>query len=88
MANNGSDIKAMIEHFQNQFIRQLEVIDELSHDIREAESKLTDAIMKNPVATDRKTAPDEKDLRSQAETFNYLFNELKKEYHQFLSKSL
>ncbi|MGB0851359.1 MAG: hypothetical protein ACPGTP_08920, partial [Bacteroidia bacterium] len=40
--NTKTEVLASAEHFQNQFIRHCEVIDELKHDINEEEKKTQD----------------------------------------------
>lgn len=86
--NSKNDIRAQVEHFQNQFIRQLEVNDELRHQINREEQAFVAAESKNPVATDHKTAPDHTHLRDQVETYEKLFKELRTEFNSFVSKTL
>ncbi|MEK0814352.1 hypothetical protein OSI40_25380, partial [Mycobacterium ulcerans] len=38
--NTHREVLAQVEHFQNQFIRQLEVADELFHDLKQVENKI------------------------------------------------
>ena len=85
LKNNHEEVLKGVEHFQNQFIRQLEVSDELMHDIHMADRDLADkatlgsdsaAIIKNENLA----------LKDRYETFHRLFQELKGEYHSFLEK--
>ncbi|MES2778618.1 MAG: hypothetical protein V4651_01855 [Bacteroidota bacterium] len=87
-ANNQVEITSKVEHFQNQFIRQREVMDILVHDIHAAESAMAHQVEANPVATEHKTAPDHTELRDRAETFTNLFAELKTEFNTFAAKTL
>lgn len=87
-ANNRVETTSMVEHFQNQFIRQREVKDILVHDINEAETTMAKQVEANPVATEHKTAPDHTALRDRAETFTNLFAELKAEFNKFAAKTL
>lgn len=87
-ANNQVEVTSMVEHFQNQFIRQREVIDILNHDINVAEAEMAKQVEANPVATEHKTAPDHTALRDRAETFTNLFAELKTEFNKFAAKTL
>lgn len=87
-ANTQQDITSMVEHFQNQFIRQREVMDILIHDIHAAEAAMAQQVEANPVATEHKTAPDHTALRDRAETFTNLFAELKAEFNKFAAKTL
>ena len=87
-ANSKVDIKSQIEHFQNQFIRQKEVIDILKHDVNLSEKNLQVVIASNPVATDRKRTSDEPELRDQMITFEKIFVEIKEEFKKFLATIL
>lgn len=87
-ANNQLETTSMVEHFQNQFIRQREVMDILVHDIHTAEAAMAQQVEANPVATEHKTAPDHTELRDRAETFTNLFAELKTEFNKFAAKTL
>jgi uncharacterized coiled-coil DUF342 family protein len=87
-ANNKVEITSKAEHFQNQFIRHNEVIDELSHDIREDEQRITEEAKANNIATDHRRTQDHPGLRDRMETFKQIFSELKKEFAGFLSTSL
>lgn len=86
-ANNKQEILAQVEHFQNQFIRHNEVIDELKHEIHECESKIAKLAEANNVATDHRKADDHVELRDQMETFNKIYNEMKSEFKSFLEKA-
>lgn len=85
--SNQTAVLAQIEHFQNQFIRQNEVIDELKHDIKQSENDITDTVQSNPVAVNRQSAPDHVVLRDRFETFEKLYKEMKEEFNKFASKT-
>ncbi|AMS26932.1 hypothetical protein AEM51_07790 [Bacteroidetes bacterium UKL13-3] len=87
-ANNQVEVTSMVEHFQNQFILQREVMDILIRDINASEAAMAKQVEANPVATEHKTAPDHVDLRDRAETFTNLFAELKAEFNKFAAKTL
>ena len=87
MANTKLEILAQVEHFQNQFIRHNEVIDELKHDVHEYEVRIARIAESNNVATDHKKVEDHTELRDQMDTFNHIFSELKNEFKLFLEKA-
>lgn len=87
-ANTKKEVVAQVEHFQNQFIREKEVIDILKHDIRALENRLQEQVAANPVATDHKRVVDEPELRDRMDTFEKIFDELKSEFRDFLSEVL
>lgn len=87
-ANNSTDVAAHVEHFQNQFIRQNEVIDELRHDIKQYENSLATQVEANPVASDHRFAVDHPGLRDQMDTFEKIYKDLKNEFTSFLGKTL
>ncbi len=84
----GSNIKELlpgVEQFQNNFIRQKEVLDQLRHDIKVHEQALAhDAGAANEVIADRHH--DHEASREQIVTFKKIFAELKEDYLQFLRK--
>lgn len=87
-ANTATDIRAQVEHFQNQFIREKEVIDILIHDINAEERMLSENAQSNNVATDHRKVADNADLRDRMGMFNKIFSELKNEFTAFLAKTL
>jgi hypothetical protein len=87
-ANNKPEILSMVEHFQNAFIRQSELIDELKHDVNAEETALVQKIKEHPVASDHVLYEHPTVLTERNDTFDKLFKELKTEFEQFLSKTL
>lgn len=85
--NNQAEITSVVESFQNRFIRQNEVCDELAHDVKLADAELAEKAKGNPAA-DRVLVEDLKELRDRAQTNMKLFGELREEYQAFLSKVL
>ncbi len=85
--NNKMEVLAEVEHFQNQFIRQLEVIDTLKHDFKQFENVLTANVMANPVASDHRQMAFPVELIDQHETFLKIYMELKTDFEKFLAKT-
>lgn len=85
--NNHQEVLKEVEHFQNQFIRQLEVSDELFHELKAADRKLAQAA---DTGKDSASvfAENDANLRDSVEIYNKLFLELKKEFHSFLEKRM
>lgn len=75
-----------IEHFQNQFIIQRDVIDRFLHDVNELEQGLIDEVKRNPVAVDHRLLKDHPEERDRYKTFIKLYDELKHEFLDFLRK--
>lgn len=84
--NTSKEVLSFVEHFQNQLIVQREQIDILNHDIKKHESFLEAAANKNPTAIDHQKFPDHLIRRDSVETFEKIFNDLRKELIGFLSK--
>ena len=82
--NTDRDFLASVEHFQNRFIREVEVIDTLRHDIKQHENVLEDFAIKNPIANDHVHFEDHVDLRDQMVMFRKLYKEMKDEFVRFL----
>ena len=85
--NTDQTVRAHIEHFQNQFIRQNEVIDELKHDVKASESEIVSNITANTVASDHRLAPDHTELRERFTMFEKIYSELKQEFQAFASRT-
>lgn len=79
------DVLAEVEHFQNQFIRQREVSDEIRHDYKQEENKLVKLAQENP-ASEHVLLDDHSDLRENTDTYVHIYSEVKDEFHKFLAK--
>lgn len=88
IANTDSATLSQVEHFQNSFIRQSEVIDTLKHDIVKCEKEIQEQLASNNVATERKRVSDDAALRENMGSFQKLFAELKRDFMLFLAKAL
>lgn len=86
--NNKQEVMAELEHFQNQFIREREVIDELRHDIKQHENALEKEAKDHPVAIEHRYFTDHTELRDRFATFEKLYRELKGEFQQWLVKRM
>lgn len=86
-ANTAMEVLAQVEHFQNQFIRHQEVIDELNATIHHCEKEIAEMAQANNVATDHRKADDHVDLRENMEQFRKIFGELRMDYLKFLAKT-
>jgi hypothetical protein len=87
-ANTGKDILAKVEQFQNRFIRQKEVMDELRHDIHEDELRIAENVSKNKVAVEHRKVKENVALKNRMQIFQKTFNELKSKYLLFLAEKL
>ena len=83
--NTVTEVMAEHEHFQNRYIREREVIDELRHDIKQHENHLEKFAIEHPVAVDHVLFTDHSDLRERLSTFEKLYHELKVEFMQWLA---
>ena len=86
--NTGTEVLAELEHFQNRYIREREVIDEMRHDIKEHENRLEKEAKEHPVAIDHRYFVDHSELRERMTTFERLYAELKEELHRWLVKRM
>ncbi len=72
-----------VEHFQNQFIRQLEVADEMFHDLKQSAKSFAN---NKPVVVHLDRPVDDFDtLHDRMQVFHKLHNELKGEFTRFQS---
>jgi len=85
--SNNKKIRPDIEHFQNQFVVQREVIDELKHDLNISEKQLAsftrDMVL---VGYEFERLDNHSSLRDRFFTFRKIFSELKEEFHRFESE--
>lgn len=79
------DAMAQVEHFQNQFIREREVLDELRHDLKQHENRLEAEPHDGPVGHDHPCSTGHATLRERMLTYEKLYKELKEEFVQWLS---
>ncbi|MFT5723706.1 MAG: putative nucleic acid-binding Zn-ribbon protein [Bacteroidia bacterium] len=86
--NTKTEVTAQVEHFQNQFIRQNEVIDTLKHDIHAAEHKLVENAQANNVATDHRKVEEDAKIIEQMTMFDKIYKELKGEFSRFAADVL
>jgi hypothetical protein len=86
--NTHTDVLAELEHFQNQYIRQREVIDELRHEIKQHENVLEKEARDHPIAVDHRLFADHTGHREAMVTFEKLYRELKAEFMQWLVKRM
>ena len=85
--NTAQEVMVKVEHFQNQFIRQREVIDEVKHNIKASENELQAfATSHNEIAIGHALFADHVELREEMDTFKKLYSELKDEFRHFLAK--
>jgi Asp-tRNA(Asn)/Glu-tRNA(Gln) amidotransferase C subunit len=86
--NNKADVMAKVEHFQNLFIRQHEVIDELRHAVNEHEQFLRKEARERPETITHRRFGDHAVLRDQFVTFEQLFKEMREDFQPWLAKVL
>ena len=82
-------VRAEVEHFQNQFIIQLNFINSLKNDVK-AQEALISLLEKdiNNKKLQQKKADDEYDIRDRMLTNQKLYVELKQSFKQWLSNKL
>lgn len=80
------EVMVDLEHFQNQFIREKEVINELKHDTRMYEQYLSKTAEANPGAADQPAYKDHADLRENMDTFRKIYADLKADFFRYAAK--
>jgi hypothetical protein len=84
--NTGMEAMRDLEHFQNQYIRQIEVLDELRHEVKQHENALETEAKDHPIGIDHKFFEDHGELRGQVEQYKKIYYDLKTEFMRFLTK--
>ncbi|MEZ5006892.1 MAG: hypothetical protein R2728_03195 [Chitinophagales bacterium] len=80
------EVLAKLEQFQNQFIRQAEVIDTLQHDIRIHEDEMATHLKKAEDALGVEHSKLHKAFQERMKTQRKIYKDLKKEFFKYLSK--
>ena len=83
--SHNRDIFPHIEHFQNNFIRQKEVIDELRHDLPDSPRRMESIF--NSVNNDGEHDI-HAELSDRMDTFRKLYDELREKFQRFESEHL
>jgi hypothetical protein len=73
---------AQVEHFQNQFIRQMEVADEMFHDLKQCAKKISNN-GQVPIAHDDRPVEDCSTMNERMQTFRKLLTDLQEEFDDF-----
>lgn len=82
--NTGSGIRAQVEHFQNQFIREKEVIDELKHKLNISERQLAGFVKElSGLGLESIKMDNHSKLREEMQIFRKIYTELKEEFRRF-----
>ena len=84
--NTKLEVVSQIEHFQNQFILQKEVADQLIRKCKDHDKFLANQAKANPVAIDHVLFADHTKLHDETATYDKLYKTLKKDYMKFLRK--
>lgn len=82
--NEGLTVTAQVEHFQNRFIREKEVIDELKHNLSLNERQLAGFVKElNGLGLQSIRMDSHAKLRNDMQTHRKLYTELKNEFRRF-----
>ena len=73
---------AQIEHFQNQFICQAEIADELRHDLKQSAKKISNN-GQPAILHDDRPVDDFDVMQDRVSTFRKLYNEMQDEFDKF-----
>ncbi|MCW3462799.1 hypothetical protein [Chitinophaga nivalis] len=78
------EVMTRVEHFENRFLRQREVADEIFHDIKQCAKKVT----ATPVLVihDDRPVDDYDTMQNRMEIFQKLYEELKSDFNHFITR--
>ncbi len=79
------DMLSQLEHFQNQFIRQKEVLDELKHDIK-VHDQAIGRMMKADKAANNDDVDRHVQMGDKMQTYRNIYGDLKEQFYDFLAK--
>ena len=80
------DVLSGLEQFQNQFIRQKEVLDALKHDIHIHEQKIKEALQRGEDAPLDQN--NHRFMEEQMDSFRTIYSDLKQKFYRYLAKWL
>ncbi len=80
------ELMATVEHFQNQFIRQSEVLDIIRHDFKQHENLIEDLEKPESIAPGDSIQKIHSVQREKLDQFEKIFHELRGEFNVFLNK--
>ena len=83
--NLPKDLLAQIEHFQNSFICQKEVIDKLRHDLPDSRHKVEHIFKRLHHFSDQDNSHTHDSLNDRMDTFRRIFEEVKEDFRRFES---
>jgi len=87
--NSSKRLLAHVEQFQNQFIRQREVIDEIKHDLNISEKQLASFVRDMvPIGFENERLDNHSEARERFLVFRDLFEELKNRFRHFETEHL
>ena len=82
--NNKNGVLAQVEHFQNQFILQKEVIDYLKHDLQVSERQLAGFVYEmSSDGIENIKMDNHGSLRERMTTFRKIYKDIKNEFRRF-----
>ncbi|HEY6082076.1 MAG TPA: hypothetical protein VIU45_01385 [Chitinophagaceae bacterium] len=84
--NTHRDVLALAEQFQNQFIRQLEVADEMFHDLKQADKRILRDMEEKPSGLEERIMKEDRHLSERMHIFNRLFHTMKDDFNRFLER--
>lgn len=81
------DLLAQVEHFQNSFICQKEVIDKLRHDLPDSRHKVEHIFKSSHIVKTEEVGSHAHDiLRERMDTFRKLYDEVREDFSRFESE--
>lgn len=84
--NNAKTVSARVEQYQNQFIREKEVIDELKHKLNISERQLAGFVKEvSGLGLNSIKMDNHPDLREEMKTFRKIYTELRNSFRRFES---
>ena len=85
-SNTSMEVAALVEQFQNQFIREQEVIDILKHDIKAHENVVQAITASGSSAAAAPRVSDHAELRERVQTFHKIYSELRSNFDDFSAR--
>ena len=86
--NSGDEVLKQVEHFQNRFVLEKEILDTLRHDVSVHDQAMARVLADRKILDDQDFPGNQFDMRHRMYMEDKLFRDLKHEYYNFLGRVL
>lgn len=86
--NTSAAVLQQVEHYQNRFIVQKEIMQQLKHDIHQQETAIADDVRRDKIIDETDITGHQYFLRERVQSNEKIFVSLKHDFYNFLARNL